>query len=216
MKFRIERFDLPRLLPAMRGLGTGIVATLSFAILALARNQRRVTWQSNPVEVSGDGAECAGICEPACSNSSHDVATRGIHEFPGSKEKLLTGYAYGEYYDGICTSKHLSLLLRRKQIRFSNLARVSRRQKTGRLRLAHSREHVAEGRTRCSSRSWLSLQFSGSQQTGSYEWLRAEFEYGRLQKVCRSLVLLRRRPQRAAHGNSSDASAWTTLSRSAT
>jgi putative isomerase len=32
-----------------------------------------------------------------CLNA--DIATKGLHDFPGSKAKLLTGYAYGEYYD---------------------------------------------------------------------------------------------------------------------
>lgn len=30
---------------------------------------------------------------------NHDIVTRGIHPFPGSKEKLETGYAYGTFYD---------------------------------------------------------------------------------------------------------------------
>jgi mannosylglycerate hydrolase MGH1-like protein len=28
-----------------------------------------------------------------------DIATKGLHDFPGADGKLLTGYAYGEYYD---------------------------------------------------------------------------------------------------------------------
>lgn len=30
---------------------------------------------------------------------NHNIKTRGIHPFPGSKEPLETGYAYGTYYD---------------------------------------------------------------------------------------------------------------------
>jgi len=30
---------------------------------------------------------------------NQDIAKRGLHEFPGSDERLLTGYAYGEYFD---------------------------------------------------------------------------------------------------------------------
>ncbi len=30
---------------------------------------------------------------------NQDIATRGLHSFPGSQEKLLTGYAYGEFFD---------------------------------------------------------------------------------------------------------------------
>src|ERR1035438_4607316 len=28
-----------------------------------------------------------------------DIEAKGLHDFPESKSKLLTGYAYGEYYD---------------------------------------------------------------------------------------------------------------------
>ena len=30
---------------------------------------------------------------------NHDIAGRGLHEFPGADGRLLTGYAYGEYFD---------------------------------------------------------------------------------------------------------------------
>jgi len=30
---------------------------------------------------------------------NNDIAERGLHDFPGAGGKLLTGYAYGEYYD---------------------------------------------------------------------------------------------------------------------
>lgn len=30
---------------------------------------------------------------------NQDIATRGLHEFPGADGRLLTGYAYGEYFD---------------------------------------------------------------------------------------------------------------------
>lgn len=30
---------------------------------------------------------------------NRDIATRGLHEFPGAEGRLLTGYAYGEYFD---------------------------------------------------------------------------------------------------------------------
>lgn len=30
---------------------------------------------------------------------NQDIATKGLHDFPGADGKLLTGYAYGEYYD---------------------------------------------------------------------------------------------------------------------
>ena len=30
---------------------------------------------------------------------NHDIQTRGLHDFPGSPEKLITGYSYGEFFD---------------------------------------------------------------------------------------------------------------------
>jgi hypothetical protein len=30
---------------------------------------------------------------------NRDIGTKGLHDFPQSLEKLLTGYAYGEFYD---------------------------------------------------------------------------------------------------------------------
>ena len=30
---------------------------------------------------------------------NQDIRSKGLHAYPGSKDKLLTGYAYGEYYD---------------------------------------------------------------------------------------------------------------------
>ena len=30
---------------------------------------------------------------------NRDIATKGLHDYPGVDGKLLTGYAYGEYYD---------------------------------------------------------------------------------------------------------------------
>jgi hypothetical protein len=30
---------------------------------------------------------------------NRDIATKGLHDHPGVDGKLLTGYAYGEYYD---------------------------------------------------------------------------------------------------------------------
>jgi hypothetical protein len=30
---------------------------------------------------------------------NRDIESKGIHEFPGASGKMLTGYAYGEYYD---------------------------------------------------------------------------------------------------------------------
>jgi hypothetical protein len=30
---------------------------------------------------------------------NHDISTKGLHVYPQSREKLLTGYAYGEFFD---------------------------------------------------------------------------------------------------------------------
>lgn len=36
---------------------------------------------------------------PRLKSLNSDIEAKGIHEFPGADGKLLTGYAYGEYYD---------------------------------------------------------------------------------------------------------------------
>lgn len=40
-----------------------------------------------------------GLLAARLESLNHDIATRGLHEFPGADGRLLTGYAYGEYFD---------------------------------------------------------------------------------------------------------------------
>jgi hypothetical protein len=32
---------------------------------------------------------------------NRDISTKGLHDFPPSQEKLLTGYAYGEFFERV-------------------------------------------------------------------------------------------------------------------
>lgn len=45
------------------------------------------------------GAKSAGKLRERLLSLNQDIDQRGILDFPGAKEKLLTGYSYGEFYD---------------------------------------------------------------------------------------------------------------------
>jgi len=108
-----------------------------------------------------------------------DIAARGLHDFPGSKEKLLTGYAYGEFYDWDLYFENVYLSYYGvSKYDFSNLeVFLSRQQDDGFV----SRTLVRP-RTKQMFKPFLAqLAVLGSQQTGSYKWLR-DGEYERLQK----------------------------------
>ena len=112
---------------------------------------------------------------------NHEITTRGMLNFTGSKEKLLTGYAYGEFYDWDLYFENVYLSFYGvSAFDFSNLQMfLGRAHEDGfiarTLGVKWNREHQM-------FKPFLAqLAVLGSQQTGSYEWLRAE-DYARLQK----------------------------------
>jgi hypothetical protein len=112
---------------------------------------------------------------------NHDIATRGVHDFPGSKEKLLTGYAYGEFYDWDLYFENVYLAnYGVSKYDFSNLEVFLDRQKPDGF--ISRTLGIAWSKPRQMFKPFLAqLAVLGSQQTGSYEWLRAR-DYDRLRK----------------------------------
>jgi len=108
-----------------------------------------------------------------------DIATKGVHDFPGAKEKLLTGYSYGEFYDWDLYFENVYLSYYGvSRFDFSNLEVFLSRQRPD----GFVSRTLVEPRAHQMFKPFLAqLAVLGSQQTGSYEWLRQE-DYRRLQK----------------------------------
>jgi putative isomerase len=108
-----------------------------------------------------------------------DIATKGVHNFPGSKEKLLTGYAFGEFYDWDLYFENVYLSYYGvSRFDFSNFEVFLSRQRPD----GFVSRTLLEPRANQMFKPFLAqLAVLGSQQTGSYEWLRKE-DYRRLQK----------------------------------
>jgi putative isomerase len=112
---------------------------------------------------------------------NHDIVTRGLHDFPRSREKLETGYAYGEFFDWDLYFENVYLSYYGvSTYDFSNLQVFLDRQKPDGF--ISRTLGVKFNKPRQMFKPFLAqLAVLGSKQTGSYEWLRAE-DYGRLQK----------------------------------
>lgn len=112
---------------------------------------------------------------------NRDIVTRGLHDFPGAPDKLLTGYAYGEFYDWDLYFENVYLSYYGvSRFDFSNFeVFLSRQQPDGFISRTLA---VKWPRPHQMFKPFLAqLAVLGSQQTGSYEWLRAH-DYARLQK----------------------------------
>ena len=110
---------------------------------------------------------------------NRNIADRGLHDFPGSVEKLLTGYAYGEFYDWDLYFENVYLsYFGVSKFDFSNMTVFLNREKPDGF---VSRTLVNPRPTQMFKPFLAQLAVLGSQQTGSYEWLRDE-NYAKLQK----------------------------------
>ena len=112
---------------------------------------------------------------------NRDISAKGLHDFPQSREKLLTGYAYGEFFDWDLYFENIYLSYYGvSKFDFSNFAIFLGRQEpdgfiSRTLGIAYPKPNQM-------FKPFLTqLAVLGSQQTGSYEWLR-EKDYGQLQK----------------------------------
>jgi hypothetical protein len=112
---------------------------------------------------------------------NRDIAAKGLHDFPQSTEKLLTGYAYGEFFDWDLYFENIYLSYYGvSKFDFSNFAVFfSRQQPDG---FVSRTLGTAIPKPKQMFKPFLAqLAVLGSQQTGSYEWLRVKY-YGQLQR----------------------------------
>jgi putative isomerase len=112
---------------------------------------------------------------------NRDIQTRGLHAFPGSSGKLLTGYAYGEFFDWDLYFENVYLSYYGvSQYDFTNLQVFLNRQQPDGF-ISRTLGIVYPKPQQMFKPFLAQLAVLGSQQTGSYEWLRAG-DYERLQK----------------------------------
>ncbi len=111
-----------------------------------------------------------------------DIAQRGVHDFPGSSGQLLTGYAYGEYYDWDLYFENVYLsYFGVGEFNFTNFKVFLARQKpdgfiSRTLGIANPRP------TQMFKPFLAQIAVLGSKQSGdNYEWLRETY-YGQLQR----------------------------------
>jgi len=112
---------------------------------------------------------------------NNDINTKGLHKFPPSQERLLTGYAYGEFFDWDLYFENVYLSYYGvSKFDFSNLEMfLSRQESDGFISRTLG---ITYPRPNQMFKPFLAqLAVLGSQQTGSYEWLRAK-DYGKLQE----------------------------------
>lgn len=111
-----------------------------------------------------------------------DIATKGLHDFPDSDGKLLTGYAYGEYYDWDLYFENIYLSYYGiSRYNFTNFkVFLDRQQPDG---FVSRTIGITYPRPAQMFKPFLAqIAVLGSKQNGDdYEWLRARY-YARLQK----------------------------------
>ncbi len=112
---------------------------------------------------------------------NHNIATHGLRSFPGTSQKLLTGYSFGEFFDWDLYFENIYLSYYGvSKYDFTNMHVFLSRQKPDgfiarTLGVKYPKPHQM-------FKPFLAqLAVLGSQQTGSYAWLRGE-NYIRLQK----------------------------------
>lgn len=145
-----------------------LLLPLLFAVTVPARSTAPDSWDSPALRARLD-------------QLNHDIATRGLHDFPGAPDQLLTGYAYGEFYDWDLYFENVYLSYYGvSRFDFSNFqVFLSRQQPDGFIARTLA---VKWPRPHQMFKPFLAqLAVLGSQQTGSYEWLRAA-DYQKLQK----------------------------------
>jgi putative isomerase len=111
-----------------------------------------------------------------------DIAAKGLHDFPGAKEKLLTGYSYGEYFDWDLYFENIYLSYYGvSQYNFTNFRIFLDRQLPDGF-VARTLG-IVYPRPRQMFKPFLAqIAVLGSKQKGNdYEWLREQY-YERLQK----------------------------------
>jgi putative isomerase len=111
-----------------------------------------------------------------------DIEAKGLHDFPESKSKLLTGYAYGEYYDWDLYFENIYLSYYGvSEYNFSNFKVFLDRERPDGF--VSRTLGIANPRPTQMFKPFLAqIAVLGSKQNGNdYEWLRERY-YERLQK----------------------------------
>ena len=159
-------------------IGALVLASLLLSSTALAQQNPPT---GNPHEPGGVGRAQSESLRQRLLQLNHDISTKGLHDFPQSREKLLTGYAYGEYFDWDLYFENIYLSYYGvSKFDFSNFAIfLSRQEPDGFISRTLG---IAYPKPNQMFKPFLAqLAVLGSQQTGSYEWLR-EKDYGQLQR----------------------------------
>ena len=153
-----------------------LVALLN--IVGPARAQPQVASKSEATLLSAENEELAARLE----SLNNDIRSKGIHDFPGAGGKLLTGYAYGEYYDWDLYFENIYLSYYGvSKYDFTNFkVFLDRQQPDGfvsrTLGITYPRP------TQMFKPFLAQIAVLGSKQNGDdYEWLRAKY-YEQLQK----------------------------------
>jgi putative isomerase len=113
---------------------------------------------------------------------NRDIESKGIHDFPGVSGKMLTGYAYGEYYDWDLYFENIYLsYYGESKYDFTNIKVFLDREKPDGF--ISRTVGITYPRPRQMFKPFLAqIAVLGSKQNGdSYEWLRDRY-YERLQK----------------------------------
>jgi hypothetical protein len=113
---------------------------------------------------------------------NNDIAERGLHDFPGAGGKLLTGYAYGEYYDWDLYFENVYLSYYGvSKYDFTNLKVFLDRQQPDGF-VSRTLGIIYPRPTQMFKPFLAQIAVLGSKQNGNdYEWLRGKY-YQRLQK----------------------------------
>jgi Mannosylglycerate hydrolase MGH1-like glycoside hydrolase domain len=168
-----------RAVPTFRSsLGAGLLVALLAALSPAALSSA-----SHPVSQNASSYHTAiqEHLRDRLNQLNHNIASRGLRSFPGSREKLLTGYAFGEFFDWDLYFENIYLSYYGvSKYDFTNMQVFLSRQKpdgfiSRTLGIKYPKPHQM-------FKPFLAqLAVLGSQQTGSYAWLRGE-DYVKLQK----------------------------------
>ena len=134
-----------------------------------------------------------------------DIRDNGLHDFPGTDGKLLTGYQYGEYYDWDLYFENIYLSYYGvKQYNFTNFkVFLDRQEPDGFIARTIGMTYP---RPKQMFKPFLAqIAVLGSEQGGEYEWLRDKY-YARLVKYIARWSQFDHDENGLAVWNSSDAS----------
>jgi hypothetical protein len=159
-------------------IGALVLASLLLPSTAIAQPNPPV---GNRHQSKGIGQTRSESLRQRLLQLNRDISTKGLHDFPQSREKLLTGYAYGEFFDWDLYFENVYLSYYGvSKFDFSNFSIFLSRQKPDGF--ISRTLGITYPKPKQMFKPFLAqLAVLGSQQTGSYEWLREKY-YVQLQK----------------------------------